>query len=100
MNYKMMGRFAAQILGIECVFMIPALAISIFFRERAAIRGFAVSILIIALLGAVLYIICRKGKKRFYAKDGMVCVGIRGKDDGSIAFLYFRGDSVVYRQPF
>lgn len=76
MNYKMMGRFVAQILGIECVFMIPALAISIFCGERAAIKGFALSILIIALLGGVLYVICRKGKKRFYARDGMVCVGI------------------------
>ena len=76
MNYKMMGRFVAQILGIECVFMIPALVISIFCEERAAIKGFALSILIIALLGGVLYVICRKGKKRFYARDGMVCVGI------------------------
>ena len=72
----MMGRFVAQILGIECVFMIPALVISIFCEERAAIKGFALSILIIALLGGVLYVICRKGKKRFYARDGMVCVGI------------------------
>ena len=29
MNYKMMGRFLAQILGIEGIFMIPALCISL-----------------------------------------------------------------------
>ena len=30
MNYKMMGRFMAQILSIEGLFMIPALLISLF----------------------------------------------------------------------
>ena len=29
MNYKMMGRFTAQILSIEGIFMIPALLISL-----------------------------------------------------------------------
>ena len=29
MNYKMMGRFMAQILAIEGIFMIPALIISL-----------------------------------------------------------------------
>lgn len=59
----MMGRFVAQILGIECVFMIPALVISIFCEERAAIKGFALSILIIAILGGVLYVIVEKEKR-------------------------------------
>ena len=30
MNYKMMGRFIAQILSIEGLFMIPAVVIGIF----------------------------------------------------------------------
>ena len=36
MNYKMMGRFIAQILAIEAAFMIPALLISAFGGEKAA----------------------------------------------------------------
>lgn len=76
MNYKMMGRFIAQILGIEVIFMIPALCISIYCHERAAIHGFSWSMLIIALLALGLYALCRKGKKRFYAREGMVCVGL------------------------
>ena len=76
MNYKMMGRFIAQILGIEVIFMIPALCISIYCRESAAIRGFSWSMVMIALLALGLYALCRKGKKRFYAREGMVCVGL------------------------
>ena len=76
MNYKMMGRFIAQILGIEVIFMIPALCISIYCRESAAIRGFSWSMVIIALLALGMYALCRKGKKRFYAREGMVCVGL------------------------
>ena len=76
MNYKMMGRFIAQILGIEVIFMIPALCISIYCRESAAICGFSWSMVIIALLALGLYALCRKGKKRFYAREGMVCVGL------------------------
>ena len=72
----MMGRFIAQILGIEVIFMIPALCISIYCRESAAIRGFSWSMVIIALLALGLYALCRKGKKRFYAREGMVCVGL------------------------
>ena len=41
MNYKMMGRFIAQILSLEGAFMLPALFISLGFGERNAIRGFA-----------------------------------------------------------
>ena len=40
MNFKMMGRFIAQILSIEGVFMLPALAISLYCRETAAAWGF------------------------------------------------------------
>lgn len=76
MNYKMMGRFIAQILGIEVIFMIPALCISIYCRESAAIRGFSWSMVMIALLALGLHALCRKGKKRFYAREGMVSVGL------------------------
>ena len=40
MNYKMIGRFTAQILAIEAGFMIPALLISLYMGEWLAVRGF------------------------------------------------------------
>ena len=44
MNYKMMGRFIAQILTIGAVFMLPALMISLYYREEQAVFGFLVSL--------------------------------------------------------
>ena len=44
MNYKMMGRFLAQILFIEIVFMIPALCISLSCGEAMAVKGFVYAI--------------------------------------------------------
>ena len=40
MNFKMMGRFLAQIIAIEGVFMLPALGISIGYGEWNAVRAF------------------------------------------------------------
>ena len=40
MNYKMMGRFIAQILSIEGLFMVPALLIGLFCGELGAVQGF------------------------------------------------------------
>ena len=75
MNYKMMGRFIAQILSIEAVFMIPALLISLYYGESMAVKGFLYTLLIIAAVVAMLYAICRGAPSAFYAREGMVCVG-------------------------
>ncbi len=76
MNYKMMGRFTAQMLLIEGVFLIPALLISLFLGESAAAYGFAVTLGLIALVGGPMYFFCRDAKSAFYATDGMVCVAV------------------------
>lgn len=76
MNYKMIGRFISMILCVEAIFMIPALLISIFENETSAVKGFSSTILITAVVAAVLYAICRKAKHKFYAREGLVCVGI------------------------
>lgn len=76
MNYKMMGRFISQILLLEAVFMLPAMCISIVCGEQKAVLGFTVSILLILAVFAVLKYLCRAHKKGFYARDGLVCVGI------------------------
>ena len=76
MNYKMMGRFIAQILAIEAAFMIPALLISAFGGEKAAVMGFLYSMIIIVAAAALLWLLCRGAKKGFYAKEGLTCTGI------------------------
>ena len=75
MNYKMMGRFIAQILSIEGAFMIPALLIGLYNGESAAVRGFLYTLTLIAVLSAALFLLCRKAPSAFYAKEGLVCVG-------------------------
>ena len=76
MNYKMMGRFIAQILSIEGFFMVPALLIGIFSGETGASRAFGLTIALIAVITAVLTLLCRKAPSAFYAKEGLVCVGV------------------------
>ena len=76
MNYKMMGRFIYQILFIEGLFMIPALCISLYCGEAMPVKGFAWTLTLIVVLGFVLYALCRKAPSAFYAKEGLVCVGI------------------------
>ena len=76
MNYKMMGRFIAQILSIEGFFMIPALLISLFRGESNAATGFLWTLLLIIAAAALLFLLCRKAPSAFYAKEGLVCVSV------------------------
>ena len=76
MNYKMMGRFISQILMIEAVFMIPALCIGLFRTEWMAVQGFIAAMAICLLVGVLLHWLCKGAPSAFYAKEGMVCVGI------------------------
>ena len=76
MNYKMMGRFIAQILSIEGIFMIPALLISLFGGEAGAASGFLYTLALIVVIIAVLFLLCRNAPSAFYAKEGLVCVGV------------------------
>ena len=75
MNYKMMGRFLAQILSIEGIFMIPALLISFFCGDAMAVTGFLWTLAVIIILALVLGLVSRGAPSAFYAKEGLVCVG-------------------------
>ena len=75
MNFKMMGRFIAQILSIEGIFMIPALIISLFCGETMPVKGFALTIALIAGIVLILTMLCRGAPSAFYAREGLVCVG-------------------------
>lgn len=76
MNYKMMGRLLSQILLVEGVFMLPALFISLYCRDWAAVKAFAYSVIVIAVVSAFMFALCKDAKKKFYAREGLVCVGI------------------------
>jgi len=76
MNYKMIGRFIAQILTIESVFMIPALIISLCCGEHNAVVGFLITLAIMLVLEAVLFWLCRGAPNAFYVKEGFACVGV------------------------
>ena len=76
MNYKMMGRFIAQILTIEGFFMIPALILALVFGESGAFLAFVYTVAAIAVTVLVLSLLCRGAPSAFYAREGLVCVGV------------------------
>lgn len=76
MNYKMMGKFIAQILIVEAVFMLPAGFISLGYGEYTAMWSFFATIGITAFVSAVLFLLCKGAPSAFYAKEGLVCVGL------------------------
>ena len=76
MNFKMMGRFIAQIVAIEAAFMIPALAISLGYGEWAAVKAFAITLAVMLTLSGIFYLLCRRSEKLFGAREGLVCVSL------------------------
>ena len=76
MNYKMMGRFIAQILAIEAIFMVPALAIALLSGETSAAKAFLITLGITIGLVVILSLLCQGAPSAFYAKEGLVCVGL------------------------
>lgn len=76
MNYKMMGKFISRILLVEAAFMLPAMLISIFNNETKSVAGFGFSMLITVLFAGILMFLCNNSSKAFYAREGLVCVGI------------------------
>ena len=76
MNYKMMGRFIAQIVAIEMAFLLPAIAISIGFGESTAVVAFLLTLVIMGAVSGGLFLLCRSGDKLFGIREGMVCCSL------------------------
>lgn len=76
MNYKMILRFISKILMMESLFMIPAYLISVGYREEAASKAFLITMLFTIALSSISYFLTKGPKQKFYAKEGLVCVGI------------------------
>lgn len=60
---------------VEAVFMLPALLIAVYHQEESTIFGFLTGMVITIALSILLYLLCRKARKGFYAREGLVCVG-------------------------
>lgn len=76
MNYKMTGRFFAQILSVEGLFMLPPILIGFCLGETNAALSFVWTFLIISALCTLLFFLCKGAPSVFRAKDGLVCVGL------------------------
>lgn len=76
MNFKMLGRFIGKILIMEAVFMIPALLISLCDGEWAAVKGFFWTMVITMAVSALLLLLGRSSQNKFYAREGLACVGL------------------------
>ena len=76
MNYKMMGKFIGRILLVEAVFMVPAMLISLWEREFAAVTAFMWSLGALLVAAGGLSWFGRGSQKKFYAKEGLACVGL------------------------
>ena len=76
MNYKMMGKFVAQTLFVEMLFMLPALGISLFCRDGLAVQGFLITVGILLVLQAALFFLCKGAPRVFGATDGFISVSI------------------------
>ena len=75
MNFKMMGRFIAQILFIEAVFLIPALCISLGYKEYDAVIAFVETMAIALAAGGLLFLVCGKTNRFFGIQEGFLSVG-------------------------
>ena len=60
---------------ITGVFMLPALAISVYCGETAAVYAFLLTLGVFALVIGLLMLTCRGAASAFYAKEGLVCAG-------------------------
>ena len=76
MNYRLMGRIIALILAVEGVFMLPPLLLCVYDGDLHAVRGFAYTLGLLAVFVALLLILSRGARKGFYAREGLVCVGL------------------------
>ncbi len=76
MNYKLMGRLGAFIVGFEAVFMIPSVILCFADGDVSGGKAFLITVCISALLCLILFLISRGAGKDFYAREGYVSVGL------------------------
>ena len=76
MNYRMIGRLISFILIVEAIFMLPAMILCFCDGAVSSAIAFIESISIILVAAVILHLVCVKADKRFYAREGLICVGL------------------------
>lgn len=71
-----MGRIISEILAFEAAFMIPPIFICMHEGAHRTMFWFLITTLATLAVAAVLFFFCRNAKKGFYAREGLVCVGL------------------------
>ena len=75
MNFQIIRKILGHIMCVEAVFMLPALGISLARGERRSVMGFAITMLLLLVLGLIL---SRKQAERkdYYAREGFITAGL------------------------
>lgn len=76
MNYKIIGKIISQILAIEASLMLPAVVISACDQKNNAVKAFLITMCITYVFSGIFALFSRNAKKGFYAREGLVCVGL------------------------
>lgn len=71
-----MRKFIGKILLAEAVFLVPAMLISLFFRETKVVVAFLETLVLLLIVSGILLHGAKDAKRGFYAREGMVCVGL------------------------
>ncbi len=76
MNYKMVGRLGSFILLFEAFFMVPSAVLCFADGDRRGGLAFLITIGIVLVLFGALALLSIGAKKGFYAREGLVTVGL------------------------
>ena len=71
-----MSRIISYVLFIGAAFMVPAVFVSLGYSEHNIVIAFLKTIAVTVVAGAVFYLLGSKAQKKFYAREGLVCVGL------------------------
>ena len=74
MNYKLVTRMLGHILMIEAAIMLPALIISVIYKEGDW-KGFVITMLILFVVGGIMSLV-KKPDKKMLVRDGIMIVGL------------------------
>ena len=75
MNYRMIASIVGKIVCVEAAFMLPALGICLYCNELEGAAGVAAAIGISLVFGIAMLLL-RPKRKRMFAREGLVAVGL------------------------
>ena len=76
MNHKMIGKIISLILLVEAAFLLPGMGLCLADGDFGAARAFVYTIGIIGVVSGALALWSRSTPRGFYAREGLVCVGM------------------------